>query len=198
MPSLPASTYSYGSVSRLNCYLVSGLFAALTAGGAFIRIPVPYVPITLQTFFVILSGIFLGPKFGALSQLIYLAVGLMGVPVFSNGGGPGYVLQPTFGYLLGFPIAAYLIGVLLRTKMKNHGTPSFFEICTASAVGVLVILFLGAAVLYLNLRFIIHKPISMLSVLLSYFVVFIPGDIIKIVLSAVTFKRLCGVTRQLS
>ena len=66
------------------------LFAALTAIGAFIRIPLPYVPITLQTIFVLLAGVLLGKKRAALSQVIYLVIGLAGVPVFTEGGGRLY------------------------------------------------------------------------------------------------------------
>ncbi|RMF57786.1 MAG: hypothetical protein D6743_18490, partial [Calditrichaeota bacterium] len=99
--------------SRVEGYVLASLFAALTAVGAFIRIPFGIVHFTLQDFFVMLSGCVLGPAYGALSQLIYLAVGLVGVPIFSQGGGPGYVLQPTFGYLLGYPVAAWVIGLLV-------------------------------------------------------------------------------------
>ncbi|HOO47090.1 MAG TPA: biotin transporter BioY, partial [Deltaproteobacteria bacterium] len=75
--------------------------SALTAAGAFIKIPIAPVPITLQNFFVILSGIILGPKAGALSQIVYIIIGLIGLPVFSGGGGPSYIFKPTFGYILG-------------------------------------------------------------------------------------------------
>ena len=85
--------------------VLCALFAALIAIGAFIRIPVPYVPITFQGFFVLLAGFLLGPKYGAASMLIYIAVGLVGIPVFTEGGGIMYVLKPTFGYLIGRELA---------------------------------------------------------------------------------------------
>ena len=96
------------------------LCAALTAAGAFIKIPLWPVAITLQTFFVILSGIILGPRDGALSQLAYLIVGLLGLPVFSGGGGLAYLMQPSFGYLIGFVIAPLAVGSLLRNKTLTH------------------------------------------------------------------------------
>ena len=92
------------------------LFAALTGIGGFIRIPVPYVPLTLQTLMVMFSGLILGGRLGALSQLVYILVGLMGIPIFAHGGGPGYVLQPTFGYLLGFVCGAYIIGNITERR----------------------------------------------------------------------------------
>lgn len=71
------------------------LFAALTAVGAFIRIPLGYSSITLQTFFTAMAGCVLGPWYGALSQLVYVALGLVGLPIFTQGGGIGYLMQPT-------------------------------------------------------------------------------------------------------
>ncbi|MDZ7264485.1 MAG: biotin transporter BioY, partial [candidate division KSB1 bacterium] len=93
--------------------ILVSLFAALTAVGAFIKIPLPHIPITLQTLVVIMSGNLLGYKLGTLSQLLYLVVGLLGVPIFAYGGGPGYIFQPSFGYLLGYPVGAFLIGLLV-------------------------------------------------------------------------------------
>lgn len=173
-------------------YVLSGLFAALTAAGAFVRIPLPYVPITLQTFFVLLSGSVLGAKFGALSQLIYLAIGLSGVPVFSNGGGPGYVLQPTFGYLIAYPVAAYFVGYLSwgGRRVSRSKRPAFGRIVVANLCGILIIFAMGVTVLYLNLTYLVGKSISLKSVLWTGFVLFIPGDLIKIFLSSVTAAKL--------
>ena len=78
--------------------VLTALFAALTAIGAFIRIPTPWSSFTLEIFFVCMAGILLGAKLGALSQAIYIALGLIGLPNFTSGGGPGYEFQPTFGY----------------------------------------------------------------------------------------------------
>ena len=64
------------------------LFVALTAAGAYIQIPTAVIPFTLQILFVLLAGILLGPKYGALSQLVYVLLGLAGVPILSGGGGP--------------------------------------------------------------------------------------------------------------
>ena len=99
-------------------YRIAGVaaFALLTALGAFIRIPLPFtpVPVTLQTFFVVLAGVYLGGRDGAASQLAYLAVGATGLPVFAGGAGVAHVLGATGGYLLAFPIVAWLVGAMLR------------------------------------------------------------------------------------
>ncbi|HUP21029.1 MAG TPA: biotin transporter BioY [Gemmatimonadota bacterium] len=91
-------------------------FALLTALGAAIRIPLPFtpVPITLQTFFVMAAGIYLGPRDAAASQLGYLAMGAAGLPVFAGGAGFGHLFGATGGYLLSFPLAAALVGASVR------------------------------------------------------------------------------------
>jgi biotin transport system substrate-specific component len=87
-------------------------FALLTAIGAFIRIPLPFtpVPITLQTFFVLASGIYLGGRDAASSQVLYVALGILGLPVFAGAGGLAHALGPTGGFLMAFPLAAGLVG----------------------------------------------------------------------------------------
>ena len=93
---------------------VCGLFSALIAVGAFIKIVIPVgadsMNFTLQWFFVLLAGLLLGSKRAFLSVSTYLLIGLMGIPVFARGGGPAYLLRPTFGFLLGFALAAYAMG----------------------------------------------------------------------------------------
>src|SRR5512139_4019246 len=96
------------------------LFAALSGISAFIRLPTPYIPLTLQPLMVMFSGLLLGGRLGALSQLVYVLVGLLGIPIFAHGGGPGYVLQPTFGFLLGFILGAYVIGRLTERREPLH------------------------------------------------------------------------------
>lgn len=91
---------------------LSFTFAVLTAFGARLKIDLFPVPFTLQVFFVLSAGLTLGGRLGALSQMMYLAMGLVGLPVFAGGGGPLYLLGPTGGYILGFPIAAGLAGSL--------------------------------------------------------------------------------------
>lgn len=92
-------------------------FSALTALGAQIEIPNHPVPFTLQTFFVLLSGAFLGPRNGFIAQALYLCIGALGMPVFSGGAfGLARILGFTGGYLLSFPIAAALTGYLLSVR----------------------------------------------------------------------------------
>ena len=90
----------------------AALLAALTAVGAFIKIPLGYSSITLQFFFTAMAGCLLGPYWGAASQGVYVLLGLVGLPIFTLGGGFGYVLQPTFGFLLGLSPRPWSLGLL--------------------------------------------------------------------------------------
>lgn len=67
---------------------------------------------TLQFFFVLLAGILLGSKLGALAVLLYVVIGLLGLPIFAAGGGLAYIVRPSFGYLIGFIAGAYVTGII--------------------------------------------------------------------------------------
>lgn len=100
-----------------------GLFTALMAVGAWIHIMLPLGPsgvtISLQIFFAILAGFLLGPKRGFTAVAVYLLLGLLGLPVYAHGGGIAYLLKPTYGFLIGFALAAALTG-FLRTHQKRR------------------------------------------------------------------------------
>ena len=117
--------------SRTYKMILVALFAALIAVGAFIRIPVPLVPFTMQTFFVVLAGMLLGKKLGAASALVYLAIGLIGIPVFTQGGGIGYVLKPSFGYLIGFipPVATFVEHYIDLILLAAVGGTALVTLC---------------------------------------------------------------------
>lgn len=149
-----------------------GLFTALTAIGAFIQIPVPYMDyFTLQFFFVLLSGIVLGSKKGALSVGCYVLIGLTGIPVFAAGGGIGYVVRPSFGYLLGFVAASFITGRISETLKKNYR--NYLLACLA---GVVVTYLIGIVYKYMILNMYLHTPTTWIVVLLSCFPLDMPGD----------------------
>ena len=160
--------------------------------GAYIRIPLLHVPLTLQTFFVILSGMVLGPFYGPLSQVAYVMLGLAGLPIFSQGGGLGYIFQPTFGYLLGYPLASGIIGKLLHGGDLDCGVPehSTRRLVVAGALGMLAIFVPGVLVLYLNLHFLAASPIAWPTVLWSGFLIFLPGDALKLTGAIVVYRVL--------
>jgi biotin transport system substrate-specific component len=116
-------------------------FAILTSLSAQVVIPAKPIPFTLQTLLVLLSGAILGSRNGAYSQLLYLFMGVVGLPVFAQipGAPLGFsrIIGPTGGYLLAFPIAAYLVGFLIE-KRKNY-----WSIVASMFIGEIVIVFLG-------------------------------------------------------
>ena len=171
------------------------LMAALTVVGAYIKITIGQVPITLQTLFVYLSGNILTPGFAAAAQGTYLICGLIGLPVFTMGGGPASVLQPTFGYLISFPIASMIISKIIgmqqaKSNHKNVHTITVQRIILANAIGGALIFTIGVLYLYLNLNFITDNTISLKTALWIGFIVFIPGEIIKVILAAIMSNKL--------
>ena len=125
----------------------------MTAAGALIKIPLWPVAITLQTFFVILSGIILGPRYGALSQLVYIIIGLLGLPVFSGGGGLAYLMQPSFGYLIGFVISTSGGGGHCEKQGPHH-----ISVFMAALAGTLVIYCIGIPYLAAYMHLVLKKP----------------------------------------
>ncbi|MCL4534936.1 MAG: biotin transporter BioY [Bacteroidetes bacterium] len=116
-------------------------FALLTALGAMVQINIGPVPITLQVLFVLLSGLVLGSRLGALSQVEYLAVGFAGAPVFAGGkSGLIALLGPTGGYLAGFVVGAYLAGLVAESAAR----PGRIRFFVAGVLGTAAIYISGA------------------------------------------------------
>ena len=116
-------------------------FACLTALGALVQIPIGPVPITLQVLFVILAGLVLGSRLGALSQIEYLAIGLAGAPVFAQGKfGLMALLSPTAGYLVGFVAMAYVVGLVAESASR----PGRARLFVAGLLGIPVLYVFGA------------------------------------------------------
>ena len=101
-----------------------GMFTALIVVGAFIKIDIPLplytMHFTLQWLFVMMAALLLGSKLGALRVIVYLFIGLIGVPVFAAGGGIGYVFRPGFGFLLGFALSAFIMGLICERINYNR------------------------------------------------------------------------------
>lgn len=142
---------------------LTALFAALTAAGAFLRIPAPAAPVTLQFFFTLSAGLLLGPKWGAASQLLYLLTGLLGLPVFALGGGFSYVLQPGFGFLLGLIPAAAVAGLLRKKPLW-------------ACLGAWAVLYC-VGLPYLHL---LTAPVPFLTTVKTGLLLFLPSDALKI------------------
>lgn len=170
--------------NRVSCALIGiGSFIAFTALGAFVRIPLPFtpVPITLQTFFVLLAGALLGKRLGTLSQLGYVFLGSLGLSIFAGAtGGLITLFGPTGGYLLGFILAAYVVGRVLSIRERAN----FGWVVLAMAIGSLIIYLLGAIQLALFAHLGVRKA------LLLGVVPFLPGDTLKLFAAASLYYKL--------
>ena len=169
------------------------MFTALTAVGAFIRIPLPVIPFTLQIFFTTMAGLLLGPKLGALAVGTYVLLGLCGVPVFTGGGGFTYIFSSSFGYIIGFVGGAFLTGLVsapARRKDPSRKKPGFFRLLAAGFAGLGVIYALGLVHCYVIYAFYLKTPMKLGTLLLNGFVMTIPADILKMILAAFCAQRL--------
>ena len=158
--------------------ILAALFAALTAVGAFIKLPISIVPITLQVFFVFFAGLSLSPYAALLSQSAYLIIGLAGVPVFTGGGGISYALTPTFGYLLSFLLMAPMTSFLARKYLFNGKTTKF---AVFSALLTLLCELIGIGYMALVL-YSLGTPLAASKAFYMLYV-FFPIDLIKLALS---------------
>ena len=137
--------------------VLCGLFIALITAGTFIRIPVGTDVYTLQFLFTLLSGLVLGARLGAITVSAYVLLGLLGVPVFASGGGPAYILQPTFGYLLAFILQAWLGGFYAR----QGSTVSYGRLLAANLLGMVIVYVIGISWFYLFSNYVIATPIPL-------------------------------------
>ena len=160
--------------------LLTALFAALTAVGAYLRIG----EVTLQVFFACISGMLLGPLWGACAQGLYVLLGLVGLPVFSAGGGLMYVANPMFGFLLGLIPMAALVGYLTKfPRIHPFG---------AAAAGLAVLYLVALPYFY----FVTGQLLGLKELLLSACVGFLPFDLLKLLSASMLGKRLILLLRN--
>ncbi len=154
--------------------ILCGLFSALICAGAFIRIPAFGVPVTLQTTFVLLSGFLLGGKYSAVSCGVYMAIGLMGLPVFAEGGGSAYVLHPSFGFIVGFIFGGGVTGCIAGKTAR----PSCLRLSAAALCGLAVIYAVGTVYFFIVTRLNTGTAVPLSTLLYTCVAVTLPKDII--------------------
>jgi biotin transport system substrate-specific component len=169
----------YLSIMKTKDLTMISLFIALMIAGAFIRIPLPFIEVTFQAFFAVLAGLMLGAKKGFIATLLYMIIGLIGLPVFSRGGGIAYVLIPSFGFILGFLPASFISGYLYKSKGVNK--------YIAALLGMLVIYLIGTPYMFLILRFYSKSPIAFSALSISFIPYFIK-DLLLGVMGAYILK----------
>jgi len=165
-----------------NRYVFAAVFAALIAVSGFFRVPVPgsLVPVVLKNLFVVLSGTVLGSFYGGISIVIFLAAGLIGIPVFVISGGPGVFLTPLGGYLIGYfvgSLAAGLICGLPRVTERKLNPILLIRLCIGSFLGFALIDLCGVFyMMFLN-------SMTFKAALLAGLVPYILGDTVKLIVS---------------
>jgi biotin transport system substrate-specific component len=179
-----ASSPPAGSHSGVNTALIAVFAAVIVVFSVLPAIPIGPVgvPITLQTFAVILTGAVLGPKRGALAVLLYLTLGAIGLPVFAGGtGGLARFMGPTAGYLIAFPLVAALCGAIVvrlpRSLSSVKATVCVF--CAGFGSSIVLVHTLGP------LGMAVFGDLS-LTAAFTADLVFYPGDIVKNILMALT------------
>ncbi len=173
--------------------ILISMFAALTAIGAQISIPLEPVPFTLQVLFCIYSGVLLGAKRGALSQVLYVLVGLAGLPIFAGGkGGVAVIASPTFGFIIGFIACSYIAGRITE-KFENV---NIFKLLLATVSGLLALYIIAIPYFYLIFNKVISTPMTFATTMKTAVYPFIIQDLIKCVLASVTSLKVIPILRK--
>ncbi|BAS28854.1 biotin synthase [Limnochorda pilosa] len=170
----------------------AALFAALTAALAHVSLPLPFspVPLTGQTFGLMLSGLLLGARWGALAQGAYLLMGASGLPVFAGGAaGLGVLAGPTGGYLLGHVVGAFVVGWVAQ---RLPGAGRIRAVAAALAGGVGVVYALGV------LQLALVTGMGWKAALLAGALPFLPGDVLKALVAALAAERLTAAVPHLA
>jgi biotin transport system substrate-specific component len=158
------------------------LFVALTATAAQVSIPLPFtpVPLTLQPMVVLLGGAVLGARLGMTVQVLYLAAGIAGLPVFASSPmlpqGPLRLLGPTGGYLMTYPFAAFVAGWLAERGLDRRYLTSLLAMTCG-----LAIIFAGGV---MGLAFFTRPAVGLAAALRTGFYPFVPLDILKLIVAA--------------
>lgn len=166
------------------------MFAALMVVGAYIRIPLPAVPLTFQAAISVLSGLLLGARRGAAAMAVYAFSGLIGLPVFASGDGFSYVLQPSFGYILGFIVAAAVAGML-----AGRAPYRFRRLLVASLAAVLADYIFGVA--YFIAVWLLNGYEGLWLAVAEYNLIYIPKDVLLCALAALVARHVLPVIAKM-
>jgi len=159
----------------------SALFTLLMVVCAYIKVPILTVPLTFQLAVAILSGFFLGAWWGAFSMLAYCLLGLVGLPVFAYGGGVAYVINPSFGYILGFVLSSAFCG-LFKDKCNKFSSYLILSLI-ALVVGYVV------GIIYFTIIWLTVYGEGYFYALAIYNLIYIPKDVIVCILTSVIANK---------
>lgn len=174
--------------SRTLRLVLIAIFVALIAVGAFIKFPIGIVPVSMQCAMCVLCALILGARDGAATIAIYLIMGLIGIPIFTAGGGFTYVLQPTFGYLLGY-LVAVPVGAIVARGIHNTARPKLWRLLLGAFTVLAILYTFGVFYMYLMLNFYMGKALDMSKAWLTGAAVFLPTDTMWcVVASLISYK----------
>lgn len=167
-----------------------GMFSALIAIGAFLKIDIPLpfytMHFTLQWLFVMMAAFLLGKTKGTLAVCVYLMMGLVGLPIFAAGGGISYIFRAGFGFLLGFALAAFAMGWLNEKSGKN----TFGAMLPISVIGMILYYALGAVYFYLIKNVYTGDSIAFTVIVVQYCLITVIPDFILCVCACLLCARL--------
>lgn len=166
-------------------------FTLLTVVGGLIKIPAGPVSFTLQTLFVILAGFVLGARDGMFSQVAYMLIGLIGLPVFTGGGGFGYVFQPSFGYIVGFCFGAFASGMM----MSRFRTVNTWKVWVAGIIGLLPVYIIGMSYQVMILVCVNGLAFAPALATLVSILIYWAIDIVTIFIIALIYPRLTSMMK---
>ena len=166
-------------------------FTLLAIIGGFIKIPVGTVAFTLQTVFVVLAGFVLGARDGMFALLAYMIIGLIGIPVFTQGGGFSYIFMPSFGYIIGFVIGAFTAGFV----MSRFSTVNTLKIWVAGIIALLPVYIIGMAYQVMILVFVNGLTVSAALITLISILIYWAIDIVMIFIISIVYPRLMSMMK---
>ncbi len=171
------------------------LLTTMIAIGAFIKIPAPVVgSFTLQLTFVILAGILLGRRNGAIAAAVYVFGGLVGIPWFAMGGGFGYILKPTFGFILAFIVGAYITGAFREMAEKKLGYVDVRWVAAGAIISTVLVWIIGMLYLAVIYQHVLGQAFGYTAALLSILSPsFIADMVLALVISGVGVRIYQGV-----
>ncbi|MCJ7841511.1 biotin transporter BioY [Lederbergia sp. NSJ-179] len=193
------TTVNTRASSKLNPLdiVYAAMFSALMMIGTNITSFIPFmviggVPITLQPFFAVLAGAFLGSRLGAISMAVYACIGLAGAPVFAKfQGGFAQILSPTFGFILAFILMAYVTGKIIE---KKNGLPAYI---TAALVGTLISYIIGPNWMYAAYKLWAQAPEAFSYKLVWIWMAFpLPKDILLAILAGMFAHRMRKIVKR--
>lgn len=181
------------------------LFAILVGVGAMIRIPLPFspMPVTLQTAMVFLAGTLLGARRASVAMAMYMAMGLVGLPVFTQGGGFHNLLVPSFGFIIGFIPASWAIGRICEAAgrrfgdARQRGLLALASRAIACLAGYAVYNAVGVLWLHMNINYIMGKSVTLYQSLMMGLVPFILPDMLKLAAAVVIVSLIVARVRSL-